>query len=104
MIRVVVMALAMMVMLASSASAECAWVLWQGLLGPHAIWTRLDVFDTRAACVTFLDKEQRDNSANAQRRSETHLSLYNRAEEVCLPETMQPNAVDPFGPKGKRSL
>ena len=64
---------------AASASAECAWVLWSwGSYSSYGkYWARHDAFDTRKACVDFLDHEQR-RVANTYRSSETYLWVPSR--------------------------
>lgn len=76
----------------TSASAECAWVLWHGT-GQRPVWSRVDVFDTRVACIGQLDKKQSEVGRLARRSSETDLwvVIENVAyQEVCLPDTMNP--------------
>jgi hypothetical protein len=83
--------------LAVSASAECAWVLWHGA-GQRPAWSRLDVFDTRAACIGRLDKKQREVGRLARRSSETDLwvVIENVAyQDICLPDTMKPGEARP---------
>ncbi len=80
-----------MLLLASSASAECAWVLWQELPVAPGGWT-LDTgmesaFPTKKAC---------------EKRLRTRIQAFAQATTgmrpflVCLPDT-----VDPRRPKGK---
>jgi hypothetical protein len=90
--------------LAASASAECAWVLWviQGTTVDH-----LDASYTVAQdCVRELDaREQRlrpDRTLLVMRSVATRLSATDRITAgfsttyLCLPDT-----IDPRGPKGK---
>jgi hypothetical protein len=78
---------------AISVSAECAWVLWHGV-GQRPAWSRLDVFDTRAACVRQLDKKQSEVGRLARRSSETDLWVVIENvsyQDACLPDTMNPH-------------
>jgi len=77
--------------LATSASAECAWVLWQELPVASGGWTldtgRESAFPTKKAC---------------EKRLRTRIEAFAQATTgmrpflVCLPDT-----VDPRRPKGK---
>jgi hypothetical protein len=73
--------------LATSASAECAWVLW-GAQRPHEgtadarAWWVLAAYPTKAEC------ESRRGAVHRRRTSE-------EASFECLPDT-----VDPRSPKG----
>jgi hypothetical protein len=74
--------------LATSASAECAWVLWAQALNPQTRvvlgdWNPAAGFNTREECVR---SEERLRS----------VSVPNSVTATCLPD-----AVDPRGPKGK---
>src|SRR5262249_25223218 len=85
--------------LASSASAECAWVLWKQTvnmvvaLAPPAqrdlsqllIWETQSTFETKQVCDDALEGERR-------RLKESGAD----PKLVCLPDT-----VDPRGPRGK---
>ena len=77
--------------LASSASAECAWVLWQELPVASGGWSldtgRESAFPTKTACEKRLRTR---TQAFAQATTGMKPFL------VCLPDT-----VDPRGPKGK---
>ncbi len=95
---------------AGSASAECAWVLWNGGYGSDGImhWQRWDAFDTGHGCVRAIDAQAAKMGLNAEtvfnergfRTSETLLDEHGRFETTwqCLPDT-----VDPSEPKGKRT-
>jgi hypothetical protein len=64
---------------ATSASAECAWVLWSSsALSNPLRWDPIGAFDTKAECET------------------QGLAIKSVAVFRCLPDT-----VDPRGPKGK---
>jgi hypothetical protein len=114
---------------ATSASAECAWVLWNGAYGSDGLkyWHREDVFDARSACVRSIDRKAtqmglsapyREPSAGGAvfnergfRTSETVLDEHGLSGTMwqCLPDTLEPasgpwpvpHTVDPRGPKGK---
>ena len=101
--------------LATSASAECAWVLWQ----------RVDSFDSRGAlvssptdlgatyttsaeCITAIDglehRRQR-GQAVVMRDAQTRLIVMFRDENQAITKSLSflcaPDTVDPRGPKGK---
>jgi hypothetical protein len=66
--------------LATSAAAECAWVLWSGTLIEPMQWYPLDAFSSRNECHERLEAVGRRMGG-----------VYK-----CLPDT-----VDARGPKGK---
>jgi hypothetical protein len=76
---------------ATSASAECAWVLWEDTPVASGGWSldtgREIAFPTKAACEKRLRAR-----VQAFARATTGLKPF----LVCLPDT-----VDPRGPKGK---
>ncbi len=74
---------------ATSASAECAWVLWFQLgRGAYGAYPS-KAFESKAACDQALTVQGRWQEDTIPKASE-------RAVYVCLPDT-----VDPSGPKGK---
>ncbi len=101
--------------LATSASAECAWVLWQ----------RVDSFDARGAlvssptsvgaayttsaeCITAIDKLERQwqsPQAVVMRDAQTILAVMFRDNNQTITKALSflcaPDTVDPRGPKGK---
>jgi hypothetical protein len=75
----------MLLALATSARAECPWLLWASP-SAGAPWVVADTYDTKGECFTV---ESRGNTNGA--------FLYR-----CLPVGLDPSVtVDPRGPKGK---
>ena len=81
--------------LATSASAECAWVLWfQGIGGPSdtSVFLLLNGYSNRMECEQAADDLVKRESKGLRRRIEGGtVTMYS-----CLPDT-----VDPRGTKGK---
>jgi len=101
--------------LATPASADCAWVLWQ----------RIDSFDapgalvssptevgatytTSAECVTAIDGLERRRQSSqtvVMRDAQTMLTVMFRDKNQTITKSMSylcaPDTVDPRGPKGK---
>jgi hypothetical protein len=82
---------------ATSASAECAWVLWQEEPIGSGSWSPgrglKFVFDTRRECEQVANPDLSVLSKNTQ---ESIARLRAGKFYSCLPDT-----VDPRGPKGK---
>jgi len=101
--------------LATSASAECAWVLWQRVdsLDPRGplVSSPTSVgatYTTSAECITAIDKLERQwqsSQAVVMRDAQTVLALMFRDNNQTVTKAMSflcaPDTVDPRGPKGK---
>jgi hypothetical protein len=76
---------------ASSASADCAWVLWVQEQGPSP-WEVMEAFEKKATCEDGLSKAEGLASRLALKAKKPRPLVFFK----CLPDT-----VDPRGPKGK---
>lgn len=90
--------------LATSAHAECAWVLWYGYVLPQEQWIASEAYQARGECLKSLEQ-----SVQTTRRNGSQVSWSpglptatwkdasgNRGVHQCLPDT-----IDPRGPTGK---
>jgi len=96
----------------STASAECAWVVWRQILIMPTLgtppdparsfyWDVVNAYETRDACQQALKPEEertkrRLEEVEKERREGKVTSWIPPLKIVCLPDT-----VDPRGPKGK---
>lgn len=90
--------------LATSATAECAWVLWSVTADPNvppaqastslrrAIWTPITAFETAKACAAAETE-----SSNQER------NIVGQKDRAVWPRIFHcfPDTLDPRGPKGK---
>jgi hypothetical protein len=81
---------------ATSASAECAWVLWNSSVLPRSgdeVWSVMGAYSAedggQRTCESYASKR------NKALESDEEAKRYKR-HMICLPDT-----VDPRGPKGK---
>jgi len=101
--RTIIVMLWCLLALATSASAECAWVLWTSDSPPDRsgghIYIRREVYSTRDHCVQVMDRLEGASKAKddgpVMRNSETFLSVPGpnkdtRRAFLCLTETMRP--------------
>jgi hypothetical protein len=114
--RLVVLVVSLrMLVLATSASAECGWVLWQrddtfdarGALvsSPTAIFA---TYTTSAECVAAIDRLERqwqEQETVVARDAKSTLAVMFRDKTQRITKSISllcaPDTVDPRGPKGK---
>ena len=90
-LRIVIAALSSLFAFATSASAECAWVLWQQLPNGSGVWS-LD----EGREIAFPTKPKCEKRLKARAQAFAQATTGPRPFLVCLP-----NTVDPRGAKGK---
>jgi hypothetical protein len=84
---------------ATTASAECAWVLWSNFYSTNpaspieGLWAPEMAFKTQPACEADASRRKKQSGGGKRQRQETGESVLTH---TCLPDT-----VDPRGPKGK---
>lgn len=89
---------------ATSAAAECAWVLWSQSIHSQGAWAPQTAYPTIAACIRDLDQREktaREAQWSVDHRGDTDLFIshtaagkYEGATWQCFPDT-----IDPHGPK-----
>jgi len=88
---------------ATSASAECAWVLWQTTIQIEAVVKETgthpqQAFSSKSECDQEAQRQTSESvSVGAKRISETRIRL----GDISVGLTCLPDTVDPRGPKGK---
>jgi len=89
----------------TSASADCAWVLWKETISPVNSWELIEAHATMKECSQHLVdfglflSEKEGLVVSGLIEGATTVNLHNENEResfFCLPDT-----VDPRGPKGK---
>ena len=101
--RAVLLAVLCVAVCATSATAECAWVLWDhGFASVRGVteefWIVRDAFDTKSRCEEHARLEdvkiQQEFRQAPEEMKRTGTAVIREAR-LCLPDT-----VDPRGPKG----
>jgi len=105
---------AMLLLFASSAGAECAWVLWdagsKSSAATEPTWTRQDAFAARGDCIRAVNKKERESRKPppqgyigpvVTRESETVLLITGAYDQTSHKWSCLPDSVDPHGAKAK---
>jgi hypothetical protein len=114
-IHMVPMALLGLSVLAGSASAECAWVLWThgDIIGEYPPDTKLDGpwkplggWTTRSECeaekaLALKREERRRGTPEAKADWQRFMGEYADKAKLVIEHVCLPDAVDPRGPRGK---
>jgi hypothetical protein len=103
-LRVILLSLLCLTLLATSASAECAWLLWTRGISPIEDWDITSAHPNLQECTADLNAFGQTYQRNGYTvtglipgaRSATYEKGDSKGYLHCLPDT-----VDPRGPKGK---
>jgi hypothetical protein len=106
----VLLSLLWLTLFASSASAECAWVLWVEEAALHAKyptprWRTVTGMATESTCYQFLkellDQRRREPGYKVMDFTTTYDPPHDELKRFVATYSCLPDSVDPRGPKGK---